>query len=293
MRATIARLAQPIASLALLIALLIAVFGAMLPGAAQAAGCDAGPAAAARANAASLTTLAWAPFGREERGWLVYANRIAVEIGTPCAATTPGFAAALAGWQAAAGLAPSGVIDPPLFAAMKVRWHAARPFVVLRRSGACPEPPPAGRLGMALPGESYAGKTILLRADALAAYRRMLASARQALPARDPQWFRIFSGFRDPAADALRCTREGNCDGIVRATCSPHRTGLAIDLHVGHAPGMGPDSSNDANRLAMVRTPAYRWLLTNAARFGFVNYVFEPWHWEYSTIPVADGKTPA
>jgi LAS superfamily LD-carboxypeptidase LdcB len=41
------------------------------------------------------------------------------------------------------------------------------------------------------------------------------------------------------------------------------------------------DSSADANRLYQVGTPAYRWLVANAARFGFVNYVFEPWHWEW------------
>ena len=27
--------------------------------------------------------------------------------------------------------------------------------------------------------------------------------------------------------------------------------------------------------------PAYRWLVRYAARFGFVNYAFEPWHWEW------------
>ena len=98
----------------------------------------------------------------------------------------------------------------------------------------------------------------------------------------DPEWFRIFSGFRAPEADDLRCATDGNCQGIVRATCSAHRTGLAFDIHVGAAPGFGPDSSDDANRRAMVATLAYRWLVTNAARFGFVNYVFEPWHWEWS-----------
>jgi LAS superfamily LD-carboxypeptidase LdcB len=32
----------------------------------------------------------------------------------------------------------------------------------------------------------------------------------------------------------------------------------------------------------MSGTPAYRWLVANAGRFGFVNYVFEPWHWEWT-----------
>ena len=66
-----------------------------------------------------------------------------------------------------------------------------------------------------------------------------------------------------------------------RATCSPHRTGLALDLYVGEAPGFKPDSSADPNRLFMTNTPTYRWLLANAGKYGFVNYPFEPWHWEW------------
>jgi LAS superfamily LD-carboxypeptidase LdcB len=42
------------------------------------------------------------------------------------------------------------------------------------------------------------------------------------------------------------------------------------------------DSSADENRRWQAATPAYRWLVANAARFGFVNYPFEPWHWEWT-----------
>ena len=55
-----------------------------------------------------------------------------------------------------------------------------------------------------------------------------------------------------------------------------------MDLYVGQAPGFGPDSSADPNRLFMSRTPTYRWLVANADRFGFVPYPFEPWHWEWT-----------
>lgn len=251
--------------------------------AAQAApDCQIGPMAAAAANAASLETLDWAPMGRPERGWAVYATRIATEIGTRCAAVTPGFAKAYADWQRRQRLAMTGIVDPDSFAVMNTRWTLARPFVVQTRGGACPLPPPADLLGTATPAESYGGKTIQLRADALAAYRRMVAAAQAAGAVQHPGAFGIFSGFRDPTDDDVRCLIDGNCLGVVRAACSAHRTGLAIDLHVGAAPGFGSDSSDDMNRRAQVRTLAYRWLVTNAARFGFVNYVFEPWHWEWS-----------
>ena len=96
----------------------------------------------------------------------------------------------------------------------------------------------------------------------------------------------IFSGFRDPAADAVRCATEGNCQGVSRASCSAHLTGLAMDLALRPAPGHMIDSADDVNRLYMSYTPAYRWLVANAGKFGFVNYVFEPWHWEWT------GETP-
>jgi hypothetical protein len=30
-------------------------------------------------------------------------------------------------------------------------------------------------------------------------------------------------------------------------------------------------------------------MVANAARFGFVNYPFEPWHWEWTGAPIREG----
>lgn len=250
--------------------------------------CDArAPAGAAGANAASLASMVWAPFGRPEIGWRVYFPRVGVELATTCAAVTPGFAAKLAAWQAKHGLAANGQFDAQTFALMKAKWQNARPFVRLNARLNCPPAPDPSRLSDARTAEGYRGKIVPLRTTALAAYRAMTAAARRdAGVAAEPDALRLFSGFRDPAADAVRCATQQNCNGIVRARCSPHRTGLAMDLWVGETPGFGPDSSADANRLAMVRTASYRWLLVNAGRFGFVNYAFEPWHWEWTGEPI-------
>ena len=251
-----------------------------LPAAAEI--CATGSGTAAVINTATLRTLIWAPFGRVETGWETYAPRIAAEVRTRCAAPTPGFAAALARWQVAHRLKPTGTVDAQSFAALNLSWQARRPYVALRARGTCP-PPPA-TLAMAARAEGYLGKPIQLRPGALAAYRRLAAAARRDVPAlgQDARWLSIFSGYRDPASDAARCAVEHNCQGIARARCSAHRTGLAMDLYVGETPGFGPDSSADANRRAMTKTAAYVWLLANAARFGFVNYAFEPWHWEWT-----------
>ena len=245
--------------------------------------CTAGPVDAAARNGASLATLAWSPFGRPETGWETYAPLIAQEIGTTCDPITAGFAAALAAWQAAHGLAADGVLQPATFEPMRVAMMLRRPFVQATRQGACPAPPPEAGLATAAPAESYGGMTVRLRPAALAAYRQLVAAARHALPglAADPQALTLISGFRDPADEASRCAG-GACNRRERASCSAHRTGLAMDLDLGAAPGYRPDSSADANRLWMSRTPAYRWLVAHAGGFGFVAYPFEPWHWEWT-----------
>jgi LAS superfamily LD-carboxypeptidase LdcB len=61
------------------------------------------------------------------------------------------------------------------------------------------------------------------------------------------------------------------------AITSHHLTGRALDLYVGG----DPVSTKDENRAIQIKTPAYRWLVKNASRFGFQPYFYEPWHWEY------------
>ena len=281
--------------------LLWALLALLLATPAPAADCSIGPAVAAAANTASINTLAFAPFRRPEIGWATYAPKIATEIGSFCPFGSPGFAAALARWQAAHKQPATGIVDIESFAAMNAGWTLARPFVRAARGGACPDAPDAAVLATAGSNDGYGGKTIQLRADALAAWHRMMVAARRDLPQLTSQgdWFRIFSGFRHPLDDDLRCWIENNCQGVTRAACSPHRTGTAIDVFVGQTAGFGPDSSDDGNRRAMTRTAAYRWLVQNAGRFGFANYVFEPWHWEWapparvaSTPPLRRGMTP-
>lgn len=250
-------------------------------------GCDAGLGGAAEQNRQGLTQVAFAPFRRPEIGWEVYEPLIAHEIGTGCGAATPAFAAALAAWQSARALAHTGVMDDATFAAMKAAWEERRPFVAANAHG-CPDAPPEASLAVVPASESYGGKTMLLRPGALAAYGRMLAAARAEQPQlrADPRLMTLFSAYRSPASDAARCVRDGNCQGIVRASCSAHRTGLAMDLFLGAAPGFPPDSSDDANRLYISRGAAYRWMVANAGRFGFVPYAFEPWHWEWTGEPI-------
>ena len=235
---------------------------------------------AAGANAQSLEGLAWSPFGRPETGWTIYAPLIAREVGTGCGPETPGFAAAFAAWQGRQRFAADGIFKPEDFPRLRGVIETRRPFVQLTAKGICPAPATTAALQAASPGEGYGGKIISLRAGALAAYRRMAAEARRAGVASGDD-FKLVSGFRGPVEEAARCAG-GSCNTVSKASCSAHRTGLAVDIYLGRTAGADPVSSDEANRRAIVRTPAYRWLVTNADRFGFVNYPFEPWHWEWT-----------
>lgn len=238
----------------------------------------------ASANAVSLYTLEWTPFGQAEMGWETYGPLLQRELNTTCEPTTPDFAVALAGFQSRYGLVATGVFDQPTFNVLKGVLQERRPFVMARVRNECPAPPPLPLLGYLVAEEEHADRlTRLLRRDTLDAYRRLVAAARQEVPETqtNPELLQIFSGFRDPEADAARCAQQGNCDGVRRAVCSAHRTGAAVDLFVGQAPGFGVDSTDPAARLHLSRTATYRWLVANAGRFGFVPYLYEPWHWEY------------
>jgi hypothetical protein len=238
---------------------------------------------AAAANGRSLATLAWAPFGRPETGWETYGPLIAREAGTRCGPATAGFAAAYARWQAAHNLAADGILKEADFATMRNAMALRRPFVQQTAKGLCPAAPADTALATAASGETLWAKPIQLREGALAAYRRMAAAAR-ADGAVQGDVLKLVSGYRSPAEEAARCS-DGGCNTLTRAHCSAHRTGLAMDLYLDHAPGQDPTSTDDANRAAMARTPAYRWLVIHAGEFGFLPYPFEPWHWEWTGEP--------
>lgn len=271
----------------ILAVLAAAALAACLPGAASAQGrCETRPGwiDPAVANAISLYALEWTPFGAAELGWGTYLPLLQQELGTDCGPGTSDFAAALAGFQGRHGLPATGAFDPATFEVLKGVLQERRPFVMARLRGECPDPPPLRELGYLEAPEEHADRlTRLLRRDVLDAYRRMVAAARAEVPEvrNDPELLQIFSGFRDPEADAARCAAEGNCDGLRRAVCSPHRTGAAVDLYVGQWMGMGVDSTRPESRQFMTRGATYRWLVRNAGRFGFVPYLYEPWHWEW------------
>jgi len=121
-----------------------------------------------------------------------------------------------------------------------------------------------------------------------AAYKEMLAAAiadpslnlahtsANELASKE-SYLKIVSAYRsrDYQDDLRRKSPNSGTAGL--AVNSPHFTGRALDLYIGG----DPVDTKDSNRALQVKTPAYRWLVRNAERFGFRPYFYEPWHWEY------------
>jgi D-alanyl-D-alanine carboxypeptidase len=239
---------------------------------------------AAARNTTLKYELGWAFGGKQQRGWYLYTPLITRTLETGDEATGSEFAEALSRWQAAAGLRPSGVLDGETLYRMVSTWQGAR---LKNKEYATPD-----RLLQA-PASDFYDPT---RADALrqveretyAAYKRMVAAAAADTSlglkvtaagelAPEEKFLKIVSSFRSREHQASLRAQSPNSGRAGLAVNSPHFTGRALDLYVGGE----PVETKDSNRALQVQTPAYRWLVRNAERFGFRPYYYEPWHWEY------------
>jgi uncharacterized protein YcbK (DUF882 family) len=240
--------------------------------------------AAAEKNAVFKNELTWNFGGKPQRGWYLYTLLIAQTLNSQNDAATTDFAAALGVWQKQMGLSAEGVLDEDSWMAMVAQWQNNR---IQDRTLAEPD-----QLLTAPSSDFFDPDRLVelrqVERNTYAAYKQMIAAAiadpTLKLPhtssgelAADLKYFKIISAFRSREyQDRLR--REApNAGSAGLAVNSPHFTGRALDIYVGG----DPVDTRDANRAVQVETPAYRWLVRNAERFGFRPYFYEPWHWEY------------
>ena len=250
-------------------------------------------AAAAARNMMLRYELSWAFGGKQQRGWHLYTPLISRMLELDAAGAGEDFAAALSRWQKGAGLAPSGVLDGETLYRMVSEWQGAR---LKNKAHARAED-----LLLAPTTDFYdPSRPEALRhveRETYAAYKRMVAAA-----AADPtsglrvtaagelapeeRFLKIISSFRSPEYQARLRAQSPHSGRAGLAVNSPHFTGRALDLYVGGE----PVETKDSNRAIQVQTPAYRWLVRNAERFGFRPYYYEPWHWEYVGGGTVDSK---
>jgi hypothetical protein len=244
---------------------------------------------AAARNASLSRSLGWTFGGKQQRGWALYVPLISEMIGhdhehSHEGESAAGFASSLASWQKGAGLPASGVLDSDTLSRMVSTWQGSR----LKQKGY----PTPDQLVTAPTSEFYdpsrPAELRQVEREAYAAYKRMLAAAAadkslglKLTPsgelAPDEKFLKIVSSFRSREYQARLRQQSPNSGRAGLAVNSPHFTGRALDLYVGGE----PVETRDDNRAIQVQTPAYRWLVKNAHRFGFRPYYYEPWHWEY------------
>jgi len=241
-------------------------------------------ASAATQNATLRNDLTWTFGGKQQRGWYLYDLLIHKTLDTEHDPDTSAFAAALATWQKRSGLGASGVLDENSLMRMVSQWQSNR---LKTRAVADPT-----QLLTAPTADFYdpsrAPELRQVERKTYAAYKEMLAaaiadpslklahtSANELTPKES--YFKIVSAYRSPDYQNELRRKSPNSGTAGLAVNSPHFTGRALDLYVGG----DPVDTKDANRAIQVNTPAYRWLVRNAERFGFRPYFYEPWHWEY------------
>jgi len=232
-------------------------------------------AAAATTNVTLRNDLTWIFGGKQQRGWYLYDLLIGKTLDTKQEPITTNFAASVASWQKRRGIRADGVLDQDALMAMVSQWQGNR---LKNRAAATPD-----QLLTAPPSDFYdpsrAEELRQVERSTYAAYKEMLAAAIDDLKlARTSSYLKIISSYRsrEYQEDLRRKSPNAGSAGLA-VNNSPHFTGRALDLYVGG----DPVDTKDANRAIQVNTPAYRWLVQNAERFGFRPYFYEPWHWEY------------
>lgn len=231
--------------------------------------------AAATQNQLFRNELNWTFGGKQQRGWYLYDELLAETLDTDVAPISDDFAEAVSKWQKRRGLSTSGVLDQNSWMAMVSHWQGNR-----LKNRATPAP---DQLVTAPASDFYdpsrAAEHRQVERETYDAYLKMIAAASEDLKlSANNQYLKIISAFRSREYQQMLRRKSPNAGSAgLAVNNSPHFTGRALDLYVGG----DPVDTKTANRAIQVNTPAYKWLVRNAKRFGFRPYFYEPWHWEY------------
>lgn len=239
---------------------------------------------AASANARLRSSLQWSFGGKAQTGWDIYVPLISHTIGTESGPDSDEFAAAVSKWQSKSGLPETGVLDSSTLETFTRYWQSRR----LGRAGLSSSDALLTAPIVEFFDPTRAPDLLQLEKETYASYRRMIAAAAADLKhqlkltpsgdlAPNEKFLRIVSAYRSPEYQAALRKKEPGAGRVALAKNSPHSTGHALDIYVGGE----PVKTLDSNRMIQVQTPAYKWLVKNAHRFGFYPYFYEPWHWEY------------
>jgi len=240
---------------------------------------------AVSSNAQLQTTLEWTFGGKVQRGWGLYTPLIGELIGARAEAAASEFAMRLSLWQHQNGIESTGVLDSETWSQIVSTFQARRigngsyaapkDLVTIPISD-CYDPTRAEELRSA-DRETFAAYKRMVAAAAAASSSLGLQVGRDGFLSSDERLLKIVSAFRSREYQEQLRRQSPTSGRAGLAINSPHTTGRALDLYVGG----DPVSTKDENRAMQTRGAVYKWLVQNAARFGFRPYFYEPWHWEY------------
>jgi hypothetical protein len=229
------------------------------------------------------TNLEWSFGGKLQYGWDLYGPLICNMIGSGIEAAGSEFAMRLSLWQKENGLEPTGVLDGRTWSRMMSKLQSRR-----INSRLCPTPTQLVTIPISdCYDPTRAEELRSAEPETFAAYKRMVAAAiadsslglqvSRGQLAPNEKFLKIISAFRSREYQEQLRRQSPHSGRAGLAINSPHFTGRALDLYVGGE----PVNTKDANRALQTQSAVYRWLVKNAARFGFQPYFYEPWHWEY------------
>jgi len=245
---------------------------------------------AAISNTQLGNSLEWNFGGKQQHGWNLYTFLIGELIGAESSGTPLEFATQLSLWQRKTGIEATGVLDREtwsqmigVFQSRRLNSHTypSQADLVTIPVSDCYDPTRAEELRAAERGTFAAYKRMVAAAAADAAVGLRVGPDGQLEP--NEKYLKIVSAYRSREHQELLRKQSPSSGRAGLAVNSPHFTGRALDLYVGGE----PVSTKDENRAIQTQTAAYKWLVKNAARFGFRPYFYEPWHWEYvgTTVP--------
>lgn len=236
---------------------------------------------AALTNSKLKRSLKWTFGKKSQTGWYLYVPLIQHTINNKNAPESNDFALALSVWQKENRLAPNGVLDKETLMALIKYWQSRRIPKLYEADE---------KLLFNAPIADFFDPTrerhlLNLNRETYTAYKKMIAAAAKDLNLKiekgnltgSDKFLTIISAHRSRAYQEQLRKKEPNAGRAQLAFVSPHFTGRALDIYVGGE----PVTTKDENRAIQIETKAYKWLVKNAERFGFYNYFYEPWHWEY------------
>jgi hypothetical protein len=228
--------------------------------------------------------MAWTFGGKSQHGWSLYTPLIASLIATSVEGAGNEFAMRLSLWQRNNGVEPTGVLESDTWSQMVSTFQS-------RRIKGQPLPSPSELVTIPISDCYDPTRPEELRKaerETFGAYKRLVAAAAadsslglkvggEGELGSDEKFLKIVSAYRSREHQEQLRKQSPNSGRAGLAVNSPHFTGRALDLYVGGE----PVSTKDENRAIQTESAVYRWLVKNAARFGFQPYFYEPWHWEY------------